>query len=196
MKKYFSLILVLVLAFAMTISAFAADNAVDGQGAGTGKADVTAQFAAGEDKNDPGDVATVYHVTLEWTVTSTLKYSAGTTTYTWNADETKYEAQDPIGEGWEGTAQVKVTVTNKSNAEIKATAAWANAGSVEATVGFDNSEITIASAAKDITTVTDGAKGEEQTGSITANITAITAGTINTNNAVIGTVNLTLAPKA
>ena len=196
MKKYFSLILVLVLAFAMTISAFAADNAVDGQGAGTGKADVTAQFAAGEDKNDPTDVATVYHVTLEWAVTSTLKYSAGTTTYTWNADDTKYEAST-AGEGWTGTAQVKVTVTNKSNAEIDATAVWAKVGDIEATVSFsDNGQITVPSAAKDITTVTDGAKGEEQTGSITASITAITGGTITTDNAVIGTVNLTLAPKA
>ena len=196
MKKYFSLILVLVLAMAMTVSAFAADSTVVTKSDAEDSRVVTAQFEAGENKNKPEDVDVIYHVTLDWTVDSTLKYSAGTTTYTWNADDTKYEAATD-GDGWTGDATVTVTITNKSNAAITATTAWKNGTglTVDATVTDETTEID--SAAKNITVIEDDATGVPQTDTVKVEFEgADIEGTISENNAVIGTVTVTLAPKA
>lgn len=189
MKKTLSILLAVVLMFALALPVFAEDNVADTSG-GTGSADqaVTAQYDKGTDDKE---VATVYHVTVAWNVESTLKYSDGNTTYTWNADDTKYVATTE-NKGWTGDATVAITVTNKSNAEVTATAAWANAANITAACTFDEVTKTIGSAAEDVE-VADQAKGAAKTGEITATVAAPTAGTISENNATVGTITVSIA---
>lgn len=191
MKRTLSIFLAVVLTFALAIPAFAAeDGATDAEGKGSSSQTVTAEYVGNtEDK----DVATVYYVTVDWNVTSTLKYSDGTTTYTWNTEDTKYVANTEE-QGWTGTATVEITVTNKSNADITATATWANAEDITAECTFANDgKVTVESAAKDVE-VADGAKGEAQTGTITATVATPAEGTISENNATVGTITVTIAP--
>ena len=196
MKKYLSLILALVLALAMAIPAFAATESVvdEKTGAGSSEQDITAKYEEGKEKTDPTDVATVYYVTVEWSVTSDLKYYDGTTTYTWNAEETKYEKVDPVDDGWSGTATVEITVTNQSNAEVTATADWATAAEIEAECEFTGNAVAVKSAADGVE-VADGEAGEAQVAKINAAIDTPTEGTIDEDDAKVGTITVTIAAK-
>lgn len=189
MKKTLSILLAVVLMFALALPVFAEGNVADASGAGSADQAVTATYQAGTESTE---VATVYHVTVDWKVESTLKYYNGTTTYTWNANDTKYEANEPTDKGWTGDATVTITVTNKSNAKVTATADWANAEGITAACTFDGNGATIESAAKDVT-VADGETGEAKTDMITASVAAPTAGTISENNATVGTITVSIA---
>lgn len=113
MKKYFSLLLVVALAFTMAISTFAAPNLPnEGQ-------DVTAEYTAPVSE----DGGKVYSVTLTWTPTdNTLKYTGKNATYNWDVDKLQYvETVNNENEiGWTGSVTYEITVTNKSNADIEA----------------------------------------------------------------------------
>lgn len=193
MKKTLSILLAVVLMFALALPVFAEDNVADASG-GAGSADqaVTATYQEGTESTD---VATVYYVTVAWNVDSTLTYYDGTTTYTWNAEETKYVANKPTDNGWTGDATVKITVTNKSNADVKAEAAWADAAGIKAACTFDEATKTIESAAKDVT-VADGETGAAKTITITANVDTPSEGTISENNATVGTITVNIAKVA
>lgn len=191
MKKTLSILLAVVLMFALALPVFAEGNVANGSGAGSADQAVTATYQEGTESTD---VATVYHVTVAWNVESSLKYSDGNTTYTWNAEDTKYVA-NVADKGWTGEATVTITVTNKSNADVTAAAAWANAEGITAACAFDEVTKTIESAAKDVT-VADGETGAAKTGKITATVAAPTAGTISENNATVGTITVNIAKTA
>ena len=192
MKKYFSLILVLILAFAMASSAFAADSVVGKEnGTGSSSENVTADYK--KEETNAGNVDKVYHVTVAWDVKSTIVYSEGTTTFTWNADDTKYEATTK-DKGWDGTATVNVTVTNKSNDDITATTAWKAAEDITVDATIDQPSIDIDSAAKGVE-VKDKEAGSAKEGTVEVAVKTPTAGAIAAKDAVIGTVTVTIAPK-
>lgn len=196
MKKYLIALLALAMMFALAVPVFAAEESssetFESLPGDTSQA-VKAAYEKGTDNKD--DVAKVYYVTVDWTVNSTLKYSDGTTTYTWNAEDTKYD-KETDGEGWEGSATVTIKVTNKSNDDITAKATWANEGTIVAPCSFtDNGEIEVESAAKDVDLDSDNLQGAAQTKTITATVDQPTAGTINANDATVGTITVHIAAK-
>lgn len=192
MKKILSILLATVMIFSLAITAFAADNIADEEGKASADKDVTASYDEGiKDQT----VATVYFVKVDWETQSTLKYFDGTTTYKWNAAETKYEEVAPEDKGWSGEATVKVTVTNQSNAEITAAATWNAAVGLTVACTFDEATKTVASAAEGVEIKAE-AEGEAQTGIINATISQPTAGTISEDNAVVGTIRVNIAPVA
>ena len=192
MKKVLSVLLAVVMLLALAMPAFAADDITSGSGSATETQPVTATY---EDATT--SAGTVYYVTISWQTTeNTLKYKAGNTAYTWDGATMKYQSGSVTGNGWEGTAKVQVTVTNQSNAEITANASWAQASGLTVACSFDNASVDVESAAKDIGTITDGATGAAQTKTITATIAAPTNGTISSTGATVGTITVSIAPKA
>ena len=186
MKKCFSLILVLVLALTMAVSAFAEDVIQSG----TGKSEQ--QIDAKYEKGTIVDPEAVYHITVTWDVSGNLQYSEGTTTISWNPNNTEYVATTE-GEGWTGTATVTVTVENRSNAEVKATAAWKSVDAITgSSANFVGNGATVESAAKDVP-VEGGKTGKMQSEIITGTI-QVTEGTITETDRTIGTVTLTIEP--
>ena len=76
---------------------------------------ITAQYTKGENK-----IPTVYNVTVSWEKTGDLQYTVGSDTYDWQTDSLTYRKAPGTGE-WTGkTAQVDITVTNRSNAAVQA----------------------------------------------------------------------------
>lgn len=192
MKKALSILLAATLVLVLPATVLAVDDVTSGTGTGDTKTNVTATYK----ENTTGDIDTVYLVNVEWNVNSTLKYSDGETTYTWNAADTKYETGATTGDGWTGDATVGITVTNKSNAAISATASWAAAAPIEAECTFaDNKNSVEIISAADGVTPADNAAGEAKTGTISATVATPTAGTISQNNAPVGTITVSIAPK-
>lgn len=188
MKKYLVALLALVMMFALAIPVFA--EPVEVSVPGSSSADIKADYEEGEVDDT---VTTVYLVTVDWATESTLKYSDGTTTYKWNANTTKYEAQDPEDQGWTGDAKVTITVTNKSNDAIKASAAWENADDIVANCAFESEKnaVEVASADQN-TSITEGKlEGEAVTETIKAIVT-VSDGAISEADAKVGTVTLTI----
>lgn len=188
MKKFLIALLALAMMFALAVPVFAEPSEVSVPGSSS--ADVTAKYEAGNDGKD--DIATVYLVTVDWKVDSTLKYSNGTTTYTWNADATKYD-KTTEEDGWFGSATVGITVTNKSNAAVSAKAEWANEAGITAACTFTGNEIEVASAAAGIDLSSDDLQGAPVSATITANVAAPTAGSISSDDAKVGAVTLTIS---
>lgn len=116
MKKYFSLILALVLMFALAVPAFADDV----QPGGNSEKDVTAEYTAPTDTADE----TVYRITIAWEpkteANNALSYTGKQSTYTWNADSLVYDETINTAAGWSGAAGYEVTITNYSNAAVEA----------------------------------------------------------------------------
>ena len=180
MKKIISLLLAVMLLASLSVTALAEDVTPS---AGSSSQTVTASYNAGTDS-----AATVYYVTVDWTCSSNdIAYSAGTTVYTWNAEELTYSETAPNDAGWSGTASYTVTVKNRSNAPVNASAAWTPAKgiTVGATVG---DPITVSTAAKGF-----GETGAEQTGTIAVDVATPTAGSVSSNGAVIGTITVTIS---
>lgn len=143
MKKITSLILALVMALSLTVTALAADTSpviIKGDAAAFGAAtkswnvEVPADFDGTNAPKQESDVAATYYVKIEWSFdgTNTLKYVDDKAHYSWkvldanNADATKSSAEVPthagyeVSQQWQGTAKINVTVTNWSNRAMKA----------------------------------------------------------------------------
>lgn len=191
MKKFLSAVLALAMMAAMAVPAFAAEDPIKTL-PGSATQDVPAEYVPGTDNKD--NVEVVYYVTVDWTVDSTLKYSDGETTYTWNAIGMQYESETE-NKGWSGDATVTIKVTNQSNAAVTATASWAEEGEIEADCDFTNNAAEIGSAAAGVDIVA-GATGTAKDATITAKVATPTAGTIAENDATVGTITVTIAAKA
>ena len=164
MKKYFSLILVLVLAFAMAVSAFAADGPIK-SGSGSADKGIEAGFTAGKNVSS----GKVYYVTVEWTSKGDLMYTEGNTTYTWNTSTLTYDEDNQGAGTWTGTATVDVKVTNKSNDAIEATATWENSNNItSAACAFTNGGVMAIGSADEGVLPGSEMKGTEKTGTTTA----------------------------
>lgn len=153
MKKITSLILALVMALSLTVTALAADTSpviIKGDAASFGTAtktwnvEVPADFDGTNAPKQESDVTATYYVKIEWSVgTNTLKYVDDKAHYSWkvlgadDADATTTET-DPthagyaVSQQWEGTAKINVTVTNWSNRAMKADMTFAPVTTVAA----------------------------------------------------------------
>lgn len=191
MKKFLIALLALVMMFALAVPVFAEPAEVSVPGSSS--ADIKANYEEGTDSDR---VETVYLVTVDWKINSTLVYSDGTTTYKWNANDTKYEAQAPEDKGWTGNATVEITVTNKSNAAITASAEWTDATDITAACDFVESEIEIASAATgtNLSAPDKVLEGSAQTDKIEATV-EVTDGTIDADDTTVGTITVSIAAK-
>lgn len=140
MKKITSLILALVMALSLTVTALAAepviikgDAAAFGAATKTWNVEVPAGFDGTKAPTKEADVTATYYVKIEWSFdgTNTLKYVDNKANYSWkvlgagDADATTTET-DPthagyaVSQQWEGTAKINVKVTNWSNRAMKA----------------------------------------------------------------------------
>ena len=171
MKKVLSLIAALSLTLSMSATVFAAEE--------TGPAikelpngqniSITATYEKGKEI-----VETTYHVTVSWEQTGTLVYKENSDTYTWNPDSLDYTHDVDNGGDWslgkgDNAPKVNITVTNRSNARV-----YASITKVEGvngiTVDGNKSEgVIVASAAKGL-----DVKGEQQTKTLTYEITGVT----------------------
>lgn len=171
MKKVLSLIAALSLTLSMSATVFAAEE--------TGPAikdlpngqniSITATYEKGKEI-----VETTYHVTVSWEQTGTLVYKENSDTYTWNPDSLDYTHDVDDGGDWslgegDNAPKVNITVTNRSNAQV-----YASITKVEGvggiTVNGNQSEgVIVDSAAKGL-----GVKGEQQTKTLTYEITGVT----------------------
>lgn len=192
MKKTISILLALVLVLSLSVPAFA-EPYTTGSGTTTSE-DVTATFVDGS----TGEVAKSYYVNVSWEVSSSLTYTAGDTTLTWNAEEMQYESSTEEGT-WTGEATVKVTITNKSNAAISATAIWNQdtAAGATAEMSFNNATVQVEDASVGVA-LENGAKAEApKTATITGTISSDNvSGSISNSNAKLGNVTVSFKPAA
>ena len=242
MKKITSLILALVMALSLTVTALAdepviikGDAAAFGAATKTWNVTVPADFDGTNAPKQESDVAATYYVKIEWSFdgTNTLKYVDDKAHYSWkvlgagDANATTTEA-DPthagyeVGQQWQGTATINVTVTNWSNRAMKADMEFAPVTTVvsgETTgvtkaikvdetgcltwVGFDGTAATqtagiiVNSAANGVPFANDTnavIAGVVGSGSLTIDGTKL-GGAINANDTVIGTLTITLVEK-
>lgn len=152
MKKLVSILLALVLALGLTLSAFAALPANDvneGTGIGTKTGEVKITVNDGVD-------TTVYYVTVEWSNLEFTYQKEGSGT--WNPESHTYS--DATSDGWvvstaEGvndavsgvnndiiTRTDAITVTNHSNADVKVDATFGTTTSSAVTATLSNQDAT------------------------------------------------------
>lgn len=111
MKKILSMIL--VLAMAMTMTAFAAEGSWNGTEYNGNTADVTATYADGTTS-----VVNVCRVVISWSVTNGSK-TEGNVAYTWDANLHKYVPGDATG-ATQTDPSVTVSLTNHSDVPLTA----------------------------------------------------------------------------
>lgn len=171
MKKVLSLIAALSLTLSMSATVFAAEEtgpAIEDLPNGQ-NISITATYEKGKEI-----VETTYHVTVSWNQTGTLVYNEDGDNLSWNPNDLTYTRTTVSTGKWDvGTGdnapKVNITVTNRSNAQV-----YASITKVEGvngiTVDGNKSEgVIVASAAKGL-----DVKGEQQTKTLTYEITGVT----------------------
>lgn len=117
MKKVTSLLLALVMALALAVPAFAADEVIQPVG-NNGTQDVTAEYTT-----TPDDTKHTYHVTVTWGTAPKFTYNYQGTEYTWQPGTLSYQETKKTGqEGWKDNKteeSVSLTVENKSDMVVK-----------------------------------------------------------------------------
>lgn len=181
MKKVLSLIAALSLTLSMSATVFADEEtgpAIEDLSKGQ-DISITAAYEKGQDNIPP-----VYHVTVSWNQTGTLAYSVGSDTYDWQTDSLTYRKAPGTGE-WTGkTAQVNITVTNRSNAAVKASVSVTSPSSV--TLRDEKpADVVVPTAAKGLTE-----PGEAQSKGMVYKITDV-SGAID-QNTTIATLTVTI----
>ena len=171
MKKVLSLIAALSLTLSMSATVFAAEE--------TGPAikdlpngqniSITATYEKGKEI-----VETTYHVTVSWEQTGTLVYKENSDTYAWNPDSLDYTHDIDNGGDWslgkgDNAPKVKITVTNRSNAQVYASITKVEGVGGITVKGNQSEGVTVDSAAKGL-----DVKGEQQTKTLTYEITGVT----------------------
>lgn len=114
MKKVLSFVLALVMVLALSVTAFAYDSVPKSE-----NKDVTAGYTA----ENVTKSATVYNFTITWdTSKNDLAYYGEQAIYTWDTSDLKYKpntgSENYKAAGWYGKAEVKVTVTNRSEVAL------------------------------------------------------------------------------
>ena len=200
MKKALALILALALVFALSINAFASESTHDS------RTDPATFPGAGDDVyisaayNHLDDQApTVYYVTVAWQQEGTIQYENGYTVYKWNPtgeNEMTYTVDRNVDGKWTiARAAVKVTVTNRSNADVYVQCSdIAPQGNVtEIQAGVTNQSFKLDSPAPDPAAVQASVPPTEETATYTIN--SVT-GSIDTNEANIGKLTVSLSATA
>lgn len=221
MKKITSLILALVMALSLTVTALAADpvegkvTITDFSAATTKSIEIPADY---ENTATPATIPTKYYVYMEWNVASSLKYTVDANSYEWKvySDETgtsemtteqttantqPKSAGYEINGTWSGTATVSVKVENWSNKDVKVSYKFdgaAASGDVTKAFTFNQAAWGLPSAAQTIATKADHTSTALVTavndGGVNFTIQAaeITAGAIKDNVTSIGTLTVTV----
>lgn len=221
MKKITSLILALVMALSLTVTALAADpvpgkvTITDFDDATTRSIEIPADY---ENTATPEAIPTKYYVYMEWNVASSLKYTVDANSYEWKvysdeagenemtAEQTTANTQPKsagyaINGTWSGKATVSVKVENWSNKDVKVSYTFdgaAEAGDVTKAFTFNQTAWNLPSAAQTITTKADHTSTALVTAvsdggvNFTIQATEITAGAIKHNVTSIGTLTVTV----
>lgn len=171
MKKVLSLIAALSLTLSMSATVFAAEEtgpAIEDLSKGQ-DISITATYEKGKEI-----VETTYHVTVSWEQTGTLVYKENSDTYTWNPDSLDYTHDIDNGGDWslgkgDNAPKVKITVTNRSNAQVYASITKVEGVNGITVDGNQSEGVIVASAAKGL-----NEKGELQTKTLTYEITGVT----------------------
>ena len=171
MKKVLSLIAALSLTLSMSATVFAAEEtgpAIKGLPNGQ-NISITATYEKGKEI-----VETTYHVTVSWEQTGTLVYKENSDTYTWNPDSLDYTHDVDNGGDWslgkgDNAPKVKITVTNRSNAQVYASITTVEGVDGITVNGKASGGVIVASAAKGL-----NEQGELQTETLTYEITGVT----------------------
>lgn len=122
------------------------------------------------------ETSVTYSVTISWEQTGTAKYTEGTTTYRWDAQNVKWVENGKTDGNWSGASVVTVKIENTGTGTVKASYSYANADGFTAdTSGFDQ-----------ITTVSGG---NNDSATLTVKPTG---GTIDKDNTTIGEITITL----
>lgn len=171
MKKVLSLIAALSLTLSMSATVFAAEEtgpAIDVLPNGQ-NISITATYEKGKEI-----VETTYHVTVSWEQTGTLVYKENSDTYTWNPGSLDYTHTADNGGDWslgkgDNAPKVKITVTNRSNAQVYASITKVEGVNGITVDGNQSEGVIVDSAAKGL-----DVKGEQQTKTLTYEITGVT----------------------
>lgn len=176
-------ILSFTMAFAMSVTALAADATITSSG-GSATTNVTGKYV-------PGKNSTVYSVDITWS-DLTFTYEAASNGV-WNPGTHTYSGAREAG--WE-TKTGKITVTNHSNAGISAKPAYqANEEYKSATIAFSGDDLN-GEGALELKTADNGKNGAEGTPT-SGTITVTPGGTLpeGTTDEVIGVITVTITGK-
>ena len=204
MKKALSMILVLTMVLALALPAMAAETDITPSG---NTQNVTATYTAPKNAIS----GKIYTVEIKWESQNTekaLSYTGATTAYVWTPEKMQYVVSDKASDGsvaaaWDGSAKVKVTVTNKSNDTIAYKVTATN--DYELTLEGNNATGTINNPVPDIdaTNVAGNAAGAaggtaatatfaEPAVTYTATEAAKTNVTLTDGKLVVGTITVTI----
>lgn len=171
MKKVLSLIAALSLTLSMSATVFAAEEtgpAIEDLPNGQ-NISITATYEKGKEI-----VETTYHVTVSWNQTGTLVYNEDGDNLSWNPNDLTYTRTTVSTGKWDvGTGdnapKVNITVTNRSNAQVYASITKVEGVGGITVKGNQSEGVTVDSAAKGL-----DVKGEQQTKTLTYEITGVT----------------------
>lgn len=171
MKKVLSFVLALVMVLALSVTAFAYDSVTKSE-----NQNVTAGYTEENVTKSP----TVYNFTINWdTSKNDLAYYGEQAIYTWDTSDLKYKpntgSENYKAAGWYGKAEVKVTVTNRSEVALDFTTTDSDNTYNLSIKPNKTGTQTVKSATTDVTgqsfTWKDGDKqGSEQSASVTYTI--------------------------
>ena len=206
MKKFVSLLLVLVMVFGLAVSAAAAEDKTfdsrNGQTPGTAPDGTSDWQATGDVQlivSEGNDGGKVYYVTVEWKSLDFTyqKYGVGD----WNPEEHEYEDEDTAG--WvaipddvvsgENNSTIRrpaaIVVTNHSNAPVLVNALFDNYRADK--TGTTNTNVT---ATLDLYGLQTIPTAEETTFASAPNVAygLVVSGTPTANEAVFGTITVTI----
>lgn len=114
MKRLFTILIALVLVLSMSVSAFAAEGSVNGQGIGEQTIDVTANYQT-------GGTEPVYSVDITWESMTFTYTDSGVKV--WNPSTHTYSVN--TSGGWDKTT-ANITVTNHSNVDVAVAVTYAS----------------------------------------------------------------------
>lgn len=175
MKKFFALLLAVMMIATMSVTAFAAESELTNDKKSE-SVDVTAKYASGVT-----DGGTVYNVDISWDSMEFTYTESGVNT--WNPEKHEYEVVG-TGGAWNHTTST-VTVTNHSNAAVTAKFSFSPVAGGTVTGSFNNATVALPSA---VDKATDAA---ELTGTSDFTIDGTVAST-QTTAAKVGTITITI----
>lgn len=175
MKKLFATIIALAMVLSMSVTAFAAEGSVTGQGAGDKTIDVTAKY----DKSTSTE--TVYNVDIKWDSMTFTYTESGTKV--WNPATHTYTTSKTSG--WDKT-EANVTVTNHSNASVDVSVEYAPVAGTGVSGAVTNGSATLAAGV-------EGKPDEADSMTATLTISGTPNSTVTEDGVKIGTITIKIS---